>query len=193
MLDEEDYRHVAPAMPVTDLPTSAKTITVYRRRDIGSVLKGIKTYAAAARSAKDRRRLAREVRAVADQIDGSHDARWLHDAFDLLEAVCDALVPLRADIQLYLDMPDRPIRVRGDHEALAHAIHDLAAGQAAHAQCLWISVRSDRHAAKITITGNGQVDRVSTLARLVIARAEGRILPLGEDLAVLLPLGGAAR
>ena len=83
MLDEEDYRHVAPAMPVTDLPTSAKTITVYRRRDIGSVLKGIKTYAAAARSAKDRRRLAREVRAVADQIDGSHDARWLHDAFDL--------------------------------------------------------------------------------------------------------------
>ena len=161
------------------LPTS------FGRRDVAAALDGIRFFAAAIRHGADRRRLALRVRAVADQIDGARAVPATDVTYDLAEVICDALLPLSVDVNL--DLPEHQVVIVGDREAMERAVFDVAAEQAMSRDRIWISLRADRTGARLSIVGNGRVERVSALARLIIKRAGGHVLPLGDAVTLLVP------
>ena len=164
-----------------------------KRRDLGAVFEVLKSFADVATRKSDRRRLASRLRLIAGEIDDTPDGRSMTTKFDLLEACCDALLPLKASVKVYPDFPDRPLYVSGDHEAITAALHEIVASQVPNTGGLWVSVRPDRHNARISLTGNGDLGRISPIARLIIDRAGGRILPLGEAISITLPRANAPR
>lgn len=189
MLDGEYFETVATTCLERSAPQISKTV---RRRDVHPALKGIKVFAASL-SIIDRKRLARLVRATADQIDEPTHDRMADGAFNLLEVVCDALSSVTTDVKIELDIPDHPIRMQGDPDALACALYDLAMQQAVGGARLWAKVQIDCRIAKVSLSGSTAIEEIPAVIYLTVARAGGRILLMQEALTVLLPLTGLSR